>query len=109
MRIEGQDTREEEQKRNLREELEERERRHFSSKEDRDCRKGNHLLLEGSRSDTEDRIVPRSVDADGSDVEVKSDDERWILLVDTGFFWFHYLLLDFITFWSVKAQNAIEY
>ncbi|KAL5548718.1 hypothetical protein UlMin_003949 [Ulmus minor] len=78
-RREGQDTLEEVQKRNLREELEERERRHFSSKDksyndDRDRRKGNHLLLEGSRRDTEDRIVPRSVDADDSDVEVKSDD-----------------------------------
>ncbi|KAL5548742.1 hypothetical protein UlMin_003973, partial [Ulmus minor] len=50
-RREGQDTQEEVQKRNLREELEEHEGRHFSSKDksynyDRDCRKGNHLLLE---------------------------------------------------------------
>ncbi|KAM7492799.1 hypothetical protein LguiA_035720 [Lonicera macranthoides] len=37
--------------------------------EDRDRRKGNHLLLEGTKRDAEDRI-PCSVDAD---VEVKSD------------------------------------
>ncbi|KAK6935463.1 Pre-mRNA-splicing factor Cwf15/Cwc15 [Dillenia turbinata] len=79
-RKDGQDTQEEVQKRNLREELEERERRHFSSKdkayiEDRDRRKGGHLQLEGPKRDTEDRIVPRSVDADDSDVDVKSDDE----------------------------------
>ncbi|GAV59653.1 Cwf_Cwc_15 domain-containing protein [Cephalotus follicularis] len=79
-RKEGQDTQDELQKRNLREELEERERRHFSSKsksysDDRDRRKGSDLLLEGTKRDTEDRIVQRSVDADDSDVEVKSDDE----------------------------------
>lgn len=79
-RKEGQDTKEELLKRNLREELEERERRHFSSKDksyndDRDRRKGNHLLLEGTKRDNEDRIIPRSVDADDSDVEVNNDDD----------------------------------
>ncbi|XVE50889.1 hypothetical protein DITRI_Ditri01bG0199700 [Diplodiscus trichospermus] len=79
-RKDGQDTHDELQKRNLRDELEERERRHFSSKDksyndDRDRRRGNHLLLEGAKRETEDRIVPRSVDADDSDVEVNSDDE----------------------------------
>lgn len=79
-RKEGQDTQEELQKRNLRDELEEREQRHFSSKDksysdDRDRRKGSHLLLEGAKRDTEDRIAPRSVDADDSDVEVKSEDD----------------------------------
>lgn len=59
--------------------MEERERRHFSSKDksysdDRDRRKGGHLLLEGARRDTEDRLIPRSVDADDADVEVKSDE-----------------------------------
>jgi len=78
-RKEGQETHDELQKRNLREELEERERRHFSSKDksysdDRDRRKGGHLLLEGARRDTEDRLIPRSVDADDADVEVKSDE-----------------------------------
>lgn len=34
------------------------------------------LILIGAKRDTEDRIIPRSVDADDSDVEVKSDDER---------------------------------
>ncbi|XP_021287942.1 protein CWC15 homolog A [Herrania umbratica] len=78
-RKEGQDTQDELQKRNLRDELEERERRHFSSKDksydDRDRRKGSHLLLEGAKREAEDRIVPRSVDADDSDVEVESDNE----------------------------------
>ncbi|KAB5521252.1 hypothetical protein DKX38_025571 [Salix brachista] len=79
-RKEGQDTKEELQKRNLREELEERERRHFSSKDksyndDRDRRRGNQLLLEGTKRDAEDRIIPRSVDADDSDVEVNSEDD----------------------------------
>ncbi|KAK4439672.1 Spliceosome-associated protein CWC15 [Sesamum alatum] len=74
-RKEGQDTQDELQRRNLRDELEDRERRHFSSKEDRDRRKGGHLLLEGSRREVEDRIVPRSVDADDADVDAQSDDD----------------------------------
>ncbi|CAL0313740.1 unnamed protein product [Lupinus luteus] len=79
-RKEGQDTNEELKKRNLRDELEDRERKHFSTKnksysDDRDYGKGSHLLLEGPRRDFEDRIVPRNVDADDSDIEVKSDDE----------------------------------
>lgn len=79
-RKEGQDTQDEVQKRNLREELEERERRHFSSKDknysdDRERRKGGHLLLEGTKREFEDRIVPRSADADDADADMKSDDE----------------------------------
>ncbi|KAA8523532.1 hypothetical protein F0562_009955 [Nyssa sinensis] len=67
-RKEGQDTHEDLQRRNLRDELEERERRHFSSKdkgyvEERDRRKGGLLLLEGTKRDAEDRIIPRSADA----------------------------------------------
>ncbi|PKA61660.1 hypothetical protein AXF42_Ash018641 [Apostasia shenzhenica] len=85
-RKEGQDTQDELQRRNLREELEERERRHFSSKdksysEDRDRRKGagsGQLLLEVGKRDVEDRIAPRGIDADDSDTEVKSDDERHV-------------------------------
>ncbi|CAL5392447.1 unnamed protein product [Camellia sinensis] len=78
-RKDGQDTKEELQKRNLRDELEKRERRHFSSKDksyidDRDRRKGGHLLLEGARRDAEDRLIPRSVDANDADVEHKSGD-----------------------------------
>ncbi|XP_039834419.1 protein CWC15 homolog [Panicum virgatum] len=78
---EGQQTQEELQKRNLREELEERERKHYSSKdksyaEERDRRKSSsQLLLEGSKRDAEDKIVPREIDADDSDVEPKSDGE----------------------------------
>ncbi|XP_027336015.1 protein CWC15 homolog [Abrus precatorius] len=79
-RKDGQDTQDELKRRNLRDELEDRERRHFSSKnksynDDRDHGKGGHLFLEGTRRDIEDHIVARSVDADDSDVEVKSDDE----------------------------------
>ena len=79
-RKEGQDTQDEILKRSLRDELTDRERRHFSSKDkaytdDRDRRKGGQLLLEGGKRDAEDRIIPRSVDADDSDVDVKSDDE----------------------------------
>ncbi|CAN6476071.1 unnamed protein product [Victoria cruziana] len=81
-RKEGQGTQEEIQKRNLREELEERERRHFSSKdkgfsEDRDRRRGTSAshFLEGPKRDAEERLVPRNVDADDSDVDVKSGDE----------------------------------
>ncbi|KAL6553355.1 hypothetical protein OROGR_007197 [Orobanche gracilis] len=73
-RKEGQDTQNELQRRNLRDELENRERRHFSSKEDRERRKGGQLLLEGSRREVEDRIVPRSVDADDADVDPQTDD-----------------------------------
>ncbi|XP_047316529.1 protein CWC15 homolog [Impatiens glandulifera] len=78
-RKEGQDTQDEVHKRNLRDELEDRERRHFSSKdksyvEDRDRRKGSHLLLEGSRRDMDDRLVSRNIDADDADVEVRSDE-----------------------------------
>ncbi|KAL0310925.1 UNVERIFIED_CONTAM: protein CWC15A [Sesamum angustifolium] len=61
-RKDGQDTQDELQRRNLREELEDRERRHFSSK--------------GARREIEDRIVPRSVDADDADVDVQSDDSE---------------------------------
>ncbi|KAB2096220.1 hypothetical protein ES319_A01G094300v1 [Gossypium barbadense] len=82
----GQDTQDELQKRNLRAELEERERRHFSSKDKSkhatNCSSGsyksrNHLLLEGAKRETEDGFVPRSIDADDSDVEVNSDEARW--------------------------------
>ncbi|CAN6696530.1 unnamed protein product [Malus baccata var. baccata] len=74
----GQDTQDELQNKNLREELEESERKHYSSKDksysyDRDRRRGNQLLLEGGKRDTE--IVPRNIDADDSDVEAQSDDE----------------------------------
>lgn len=79
-RKEGQDTQDEVERRDLKEELEERERRHFSSKdkgygEDRDRRKGGHHLLEGLGRDLEDRIVPRSADADDADVDINSDEE----------------------------------
>ncbi|XP_078173658.1 cwf15 / Cwc15 cell cycle control family protein isoform X1 [Carex rostrata] len=82
-RREGQDTKEELQKRNFRDELDERERKHYSSKdksysEERDRRKGSsssQLLLEGSKKEIEDRIFPREIDADDSDVETKPEND----------------------------------
>ncbi|PWA39185.1 hypothetical protein CTI12_AA043580 [Artemisia annua] len=79
-RREGQDTQEELEKRDLRAELEERERKHFSSKDkgygkDRDRRESGHHLLEGSKREFEERIVPRSADADDADGDVNSDDD----------------------------------
>ncbi|KAJ1692872.1 hypothetical protein LUZ63_009570 [Rhynchospora breviuscula] len=82
-RREGQDTKEEVQKRNLRDELEERERKHYSSKdkshyEERDRRRGSsssQLLLERSKKEIEDRIFPREIDADDSDVETKAEND----------------------------------
>ncbi|GMH23419.1 hypothetical protein Nepgr_025262 [Nepenthes gracilis] len=41
--------------------------------------KGIHLLLEGSKRDVEDRIVSHNIDADDSDMEVKSDKEIFSL------------------------------
>ncbi|KAK3008702.1 hypothetical protein RJ639_015251 [Escallonia herrerae] len=64
-RKEGQDTQDELQKRNLRDELEERERRHFSSKD----------KAYGTKREFEDRIIPRSADADDADADIKTDDE----------------------------------
>eukprot|EP00249_Psilotum_nudum_P025258 c2955_g1_i1 orf=190-888(+) len=84
-RKEGQDTQEELRKRNLKEELEDRERRHFTSKDrgyidDRDRRRGppvSGLYLEngGTKREGEDKLAPKNVDADDSDVEQKSDSE----------------------------------
>ncbi|KAB2607306.1 CWC15-like protein [Pyrus ussuriensis x Pyrus communis] len=55
----GQDTQDELQKKNLREELEESERKHYSSKDksysyDRDRRRGNQLLLEDDDDEEDD-------------------------------------------------------
>ncbi|CAI9088174.1 OLC1v1022430C3 [Oldenlandia corymbosa var. corymbosa] len=73
-RREGQDTQDEIQKRNLRDELEVRERRHFSSKDDKDRRKGSHhLLLDGPRRPNEERITRN--DDDDDDLDPKSSDE----------------------------------
>ncbi|KAK9676075.1 hypothetical protein RND81_11G052000 [Saponaria officinalis] len=79
-RRDGQETQDEVRRRDLREELEERERKHFGSKEksfseDRDRRKGGSFLLEGSKRDADFRIIPKNVDADDSDVDAKSDEE----------------------------------
>jgi hypothetical protein len=84
-RKDGQDTTEDLRKRDLRDELEDRERHHFSSKErnysdDRDRRKTSSAsggYLEGSKRDAEDRLPAKNLDADDSDAEAKSDsDER---------------------------------
>ncbi|CAL5390237.1 unnamed protein product [Camellia sinensis] len=79
----GQDTKEELQKRNLRDELEERERRHFSSKDKSYIGRETIEIVENeatfywkvrARRDAEDRLIPHSVDADDADVELKSGD-----------------------------------
>ncbi|ESW13688.1 hypothetical protein PHAVU_008G217400 [Phaseolus vulgaris] len=75
-RKDGQNTQDELKRRKLRDELEDRERRHFSSKNKSYDDKGSHVFLEGSKREIEDHIVPRSVDGDDSDVEVKSDDDE---------------------------------
>ncbi|XP_024375320.1 uncharacterized protein [Physcomitrium patens] len=84
LRKDGQDTTEEIRRRDLRAELEDREHRHFSSKEksydDRDRRKGSTAgYLDGSKRDTEERserAAIKNVDADDSDVEVPSDSDE---------------------------------
>jgi len=78
-RKDGQETQDEVRRRDLRSELEERERKHFGLKdksfsENRDRRKGGPLLLEGLNRDTVDRFANKNVDADDSDVDVKSDE-----------------------------------
>ncbi|KAI8010489.1 hypothetical protein LOK49_LG06G00261 [Camellia lanceoleosa] len=45
-----------------------------NEQDDRDRRKGGHLLLEGARRDAEDRLIPHSVDADDANLELKSND-----------------------------------
>ncbi|KAG0594370.1 hypothetical protein M758_UG071300 [Ceratodon purpureus] len=87
LRKDGQDTTEEIRKRNLREELEDRERRHFTSKDrnydDRDRRKRSSAgYLDGAKRDPEEilerleRSAMKNVDADDSDVDVPSDSDE---------------------------------
>ncbi|KAL3695966.1 hypothetical protein R1sor_010042 [Riccia sorocarpa] len=84
LRKDGQDTAEDLRKRSLRDELDDRERRHFSSKDkdrgydDRDHRKGSATAgyLEGPKRETEERQAPKNIDADDSDVEVESESEE---------------------------------
>lgn len=85
-RKEGQDTQEELRKRNLRDELEDRERKHFSSKDrgyndDRERRRvttGSVPYLEngGARRETEEKLAIKNIDADDSDVDLKSDSDE---------------------------------
>lgn len=85
-RKDGQDTQEELRKRNLRDELEERERKHSSSKDrgyndDRERRRttaGNIAYLEngGPRRDIEEKLAIKNIDADDSDVDLKSDSDE---------------------------------
>ncbi|CAN1280203.1 Putative exosome complex exonuclease RRP42 [Linum perenne] len=51
----------------------------YSDDKDR-SRKGSQLLLEGSRRDAENRIIPHSIDADDSDGETNNDDQRLVIL-----------------------------
>ncbi|CAI5471926.1 unnamed protein product [Closterium sp. Yama58-4] len=79
-RKEGQVTKEEVKRRDLRGELEERERRHFAAKDKEqqlrtdDRKRTAGLLLPGSgalggRKEVEERLIPRAADADDSDGE----------------------------------------
>ncbi|KAJ7517310.1 hypothetical protein O6H91_21G018200 [Diphasiastrum complanatum] len=78
-RKEGQDTQTELRKRNLREELDERERRHFlKDKDERDRRKGTTAggpYLEGAKRDADEKLAIKNIDADDSDVEARSESE----------------------------------
>ncbi|CAK9226150.1 unnamed protein product [Sphagnum troendelagicum] len=84
LRKDGQDTTEDLRKRDLRDELEDRERHHFSSKErnysdDRDRRKVSSVsggYLEGSKQDADERMPVKNIDADDSDAEAKSDSDE---------------------------------
>ncbi|XP_019170786.1 PREDICTED: protein CWC15 homolog A-like [Ipomoea nil] len=86
-RREGQDTQDELQKRNLRKELEQRESRHFSSKnngysDDRDHRKSSQLLLEGSKREIEDRIVPPGAKSDDESEDDDNEDDMEALMAE---------------------------
>lgn len=82
----GQDTQEELRKRDLRDELEDRERKHFSSKDrgyidDRERRRGTtgsvqYLENGGTRREVEEKLAIKNIDADDSDVDLKSDSEE---------------------------------
>jgi len=84
LRKDGQDTTEDLRKRDLRDELEDREHHHFSSKErnysdDRDRRKVSSVsggYLEGSKRDADERMPVKNIDADDSDAEAKSDSDE---------------------------------
>ncbi|KAI5080914.1 hypothetical protein GOP47_0004097 [Adiantum capillus-veneris] len=84
-RKDGQDTQDDLRKRNLRDELEDRERKHFSKdrgySDDRERRRGtagSMLYLEngGPRRDTEEKLAIKNIDADDSDVDLKSDSDE---------------------------------
>ncbi|CAL5392439.1 unnamed protein product [Camellia sinensis] len=77
-RKDGQDAKKELPKRNLRDELEERERRHFSSKDKSYIgrKKRQPPSIGRGKGDVEDHLIPCSVDADDANVELKNDDGR---------------------------------
>lgn len=52
-------------------------------------------LCLGSKRDPEDRIVPRSVDADDSDVDIKSDDDRFVFFISSILFFLFAVLFLF--------------
>ncbi|THG10403.1 hypothetical protein TEA_022072 [Camellia sinensis var. sinensis] len=98
-RKDGQDAKKELPKRNLRDELEERERRHFSSKDKsyigRKVFENPFLQYISSftivvvvvvvgqgKGDVEDHLIPCSVDADDANVELKNDDGRLSLIAN---------------------------
>eukprot|EP00897_Mesotaenium_endlicherianum_P001870 jgi/Mesen1/1710/ME000138S00564 len=79
-RKEGQDTAREVKKRDLRGDLEEKERRHFKARDreygDERQMLSSAALLEGPGDrHVEERIIPKSIDADDSDGDVQEDSE----------------------------------
>ncbi|KAI8001400.1 hypothetical protein LOK49_LG09G00453 [Camellia lanceoleosa] len=54
----------------------------YQGVDDRDRRKGGHLLDCGARRDAEDRLIPRSVDANDADVELKAAMEVFQILTN---------------------------
>jgi len=47
-----------------------------------------YTLYLDSKRDPEERIIPRSVDADDSDVDIKSDDDRYLFFISSILFFF---------------------
>ncbi|GMP52093.1 hypothetical protein CsSME_00018047 [Camellia sinensis var. sinensis] len=97
-RKDGQDAKKELPKRNLRDELEDRERRHFSSKDKSYIGRKTIEIVEKAatfywkvnttfhsalgKGDVEDHLIPCSVDADDANVELKNDDGRLSLIAN---------------------------
>lgn len=66
-----------------------------------------NIVVAGAKREIEDRIVPRSADADDADVDVKSDDERFVTTpVLVIFHLWQICDLPFITYGLMFLQKA---